>query len=148
MPFRHLPPRGAAPPEPRVILPEGGSRALRVLVADDNSDALLMLAMLLRSFGHEVKTAFDGAIALEQAAELAPDVALLDLDMPVKSGFEVARALRGDTTHAGVVLVAISGKAEPEDRAQASRAGFDHHLAKPADVEQLLRILETAAARR
>lgn len=148
MPFRHLPPPDAIPPAPRIKLPDGTDRAMRILVADDHADALQMLAVLLRSFGHDVATAKDGIGALEQAALQVPDVALLDLDMPVLNGFETARALRRHAGCAGAVLVAITGDSTTGVRAQTVEAGFDHHLAKPADLTQLLAILESAATRR
>lgn len=138
-------PRDAAP---RMPLPNGGHRALRILVADDSADMTLVSAILLESFGFEVKQAFNGAFALEQAARYLPDVALLDLGMPLMNGYQVARALRASKAHGGMKLVAISGYALPADVHRALESGFDHHLAKPADLGQLLAILAATTARR
>jgi CheY-like chemotaxis protein len=105
----------------------------RVLVVDDNEDAASMLAMLLRSWGHEVAVVGDGPAAIDAVAEQRPDVVLLDIGLPGMSGYEVARALRatGDRT---LRIVAVSGYGQPADVSLARAAGCDDHVAKPVDL--------------
>jgi len=119
----------------------------RILVADDNADSAEVLAWALRRAGHEVRVALDGAAAIAAAGELKPQMAILDIGMPQVNGYDAARQIRaalGDT----VVLVAMTGWGQDEDRRRAREAGFDHHLTKPVDlaaVEQLVALLESAA---
>ena len=114
--------------------------ACRVLVVDDNRDAAESLAELASMLGHVVEVAYDGASALETARDHRPDVVLCDLGMPGMSGYEVARALRASLGSA-VRLVAVTGYAQPEDLARAIEAGFDAHVAKPADPAEIERLL-------
>ena len=113
----------------------------RVLVADDNVDATSSLAMILRFDGHEVVTANDGLEALELADTIQPDIVLLDIGMPLKDGFEVAREIHSRPWAAHCKLIAVSGWGRPEDRARSLAAGFDEHLAKPIDMDALSRML-------
>lgn len=116
----------------------------RVLVVDDNADAAESLGMLLEVRGNEVRIAYDGLQALEAAGEFDPDIVLLDIGMPKMSGYEVARRLRakrGDS----VLIVAITGWGQEEDRRRAREAGFDHHFTKPVDYEALLELIESEA---
>jgi CheY-like chemotaxis protein len=111
----------------------------RVLVVDDNEDAANSLAELLRHSGHEVDVAYNGMCALARVRAKHPDVVLCDLGLPELSGFDFARAIRSEHAHA-IRLVAISGYAQPEDIRRSIEAGFDAHLAKPAqsaDIESL-----------
>jgi PAS domain S-box-containing protein len=112
----------------------------RVLIVDDNADAAESLGDLVRMLGHTADIAYDGPSALEKATAAPPDLVLCDLGLPGMSGFEVARALRarGATE---LQLVALSGYAQPEDVRRALEAGFDEHLAKPAELAQLERLL-------
>ena len=103
----------------------------RVLIADDNLDAAESLQLWLQLSGHEVQIAANGMEALRIAAEFKPDVALLDLGMPGLSGFDVARRIREAPWGSGIVLVALTGWGQDEDRRQSAEAGFDHHLTKP-----------------
>ena len=119
----------------------------RILVADDNQDAARMLAMLLRLSGHEVRTAYGGEAALALASTFKPDIALLDIGMPDLDGYEVARALRRSPWGRGVRLVAVTGWGQEEDKRRARAAGFDHHLTKPVDPQQLAALLTQAGAR-
>jgi signal transduction histidine kinase/integral membrane sensor domain MASE1/ActR/RegA family two-component response regulator len=112
----------------------------RVLVVDDNRDSAESLAELLRLAGHEVRTANDGAAALEAARAYRPEVILLDLGMPGMSGYEVARRLREQGASRDVVLVALTGWGQAEDRRLTKEAGFDYHLTKPADLAALERV--------
>lgn len=112
----------------------------RVLVVDDNEDAADTLAELLRHEGHEVEVAYNGMCALARVRDHRPDVVLCDLGLPELSGFDFARAIRREWA-GRIRLVAISGYAQPEDIRRCTEAGFDAHLAKPAqptDIESLL----------
>jgi CheY-like chemotaxis protein len=115
---------------------------LRVLVADDDRDAVCTLTMILRDEGHEVRCAYDGAAVISEAAGFQPDVLLLDIGMPGLSGYEVARYLRrryGEDS--GMVLIAVTGWKKPSDRILAKLAGFDHHLPKPLEPQALVGLL-------
>ena len=121
------------------------SRSLRVLVVDDNVDTVLSFSMLLRALGNEVHTAQDGMEAIQAALEYKPDAVLLDIGLPVLNGYEVARRIRLEPTLSHVVLIALTGYGQEADRQMALQAGFDHHLVKPARLEQLQKILSTIA---
>ena len=103
----------------------------RVLIADDNLDAAESLQLWLQLSGHDVRIAPNGMEALKVAGEFKPDVALLDLGMPGLSGFDVARRIREAPWGSGIVLVALTGWGQDEDRRKSAEAGFDHHLTKP-----------------
>ncbi len=121
----------------------------RVLVVDDNEDAAVTLAELIELSGHTTAVAHDGPTALSLARADPPDIVLCDIGLPGMSGYEVARALRSEQG-AELLLVAISGYAQPDDVRRALEAGFDHHLAKPprmTDVEQLLQKATRRGAR-
>jgi len=113
----------------------------RILVVDDNEDQAETLARLLRVLGHEVRVAFDGLSALEAAADLVPDLALVDIGLPGINGFEVARAIRQQPRLRHAVLVAQTGWGQDEDRRRSLEAGFDHHMVKPLDFDALKKIL-------
>jgi CheY-like chemotaxis protein len=116
----------------------------RVLVADDNVDAAESLQLWLQMAGHEVHAAHDGLEALRAAESLRPEVVLLDLGMPGLNGYDVARRIRQAPWGRGMVLIALTGWGQEEDRQQTSAAGFDHHLTKPVppdDIEALIREL-------
>jgi len=109
----------------------------RILVADDNRDAAESLAMLLEMAGHEVRVAHLGRAALALAQVFRPDTALLDIGMPDLSGYEVAQSLRAEPWAANIRLIALTGWGQDSDRRRALEAGFDHHLIKPVDPDQL-----------
>jgi signal transduction histidine kinase/CheY-like chemotaxis protein len=113
----------------------------RVLVVDDNVDAAAALCDVVAHFGHSVEAVHDGMAAIARAREGHPDVVLCDIGLPGMDGYEVARAIRADAALRGIRLVAVSGYAQPEDRARAKRAGFDAHVAKPADPATIARLL-------
>jgi CheY-like chemotaxis protein len=113
----------------------------RILLADDNVDALESLATVLRLRGHEVFSAPNGALALETAARHMPEVALLDIGMPLLDGYEVARRIRAEEWGKGVTLVALTGWGQESDRRRSQEAGFDTHLVKPLDLDQLTALL-------
>jgi PAS domain S-box-containing protein len=117
-----------------------GTSSLRVLVADDNRDAADSLAKLLSLLGHEVRVAYDGAQAVDAAREYRPRVAILDIGMPLVSGYEAARRLRAELDGA-IALIALTGWGQESDRRRAADAGFDHHLTKPVDLQRLDEIL-------
>lgn len=113
----------------------------RILVADDNVDAARMLALILSGQGHEVRTAADGLAALAVAAEFQPQVALLDIGMPKLNGYETAQRIRQQPWGRDMVLIAVTGWGQQEDKRLSREAGFDHHLVKPIDMETLQRLL-------
>jgi len=114
---------------------------LRVLVADDDRDAVGSLLELLADEGHEARGVYTGLDVLDSVRDFAPDVVLLDIGMPHISGYEVARQLRGRYASARPVLIAVTGRNQPADRNLSQAAGFDHHVAKPYDPEELLSLL-------
>lgn len=121
---------------------EGTSRTQRrILVADDNNDALESLATLLQLSGHEVYTAANGAVALESAEQHRPEVALLDIGMPKLDGYEVARRIRAQPWGQRITLVALTGWGQDSDRRRSQEAGFDSHLVKPLDLDKLTELL-------
>jgi signal transduction histidine kinase len=120
------------------------SRPRRVLVVDDNTDSAESLDRLLGLQGHEVRTAHDGPTALRVAQMFGPEVVLLDIGLPQMDGYEVARQLREQIGLRQVVLVALTGYGQEEDRRKAAEAGFDAHLTKPADPAALHRLLTGA----
>jgi signal transduction histidine kinase/CheY-like chemotaxis protein len=127
----------AAPAPARASMPGRG----RVLVVDDNRDAAQTLAVLLETAGYEVRTAADGAQALHHLDSFDADVAILDIGLPSMSGYDLARALRGDARFARLRLVALTGYGRDPDRQRALRSGFDEHLVKPVAPERLLDVL-------
>jgi signal transduction histidine kinase len=120
------------------------AQALRILVADDNADALESLALLLEVCGHEVRKASDGQETLQAVTGWRPDVALLDIGMPILDGYEVARRIRSEAWGTQLFLVAVSGWGQSEDRQRATDAGFDLHFRKPIGLPTLEGILEKA----
>ncbi len=117
----------------------------RILLADDNSDALESLATLLELGGHEVVTASNGALALECAERHRPEVMLLDIGMPMLDGYEVARRVRVQPWGQKITLVALTGWGQDSDRRRSREAGFDSHLVKPLDMDKLTELLERLA---
>jgi two-component system, chemotaxis family, CheB/CheR fusion protein len=119
----------------------GGKVSRRVLVADDNRDGADSLEMLLKMSGHQVYVALDGTEALELVRQHRPDVGVIDLGMPGLSGYEVARRIRAEAWGSATMLIALTGWGQEEDRRRALAAGFDHHLTKPVDPDQLQQML-------
>jgi two-component system CheB/CheR fusion protein len=118
----------------------------RLLVVDDNVDGAESLAVLLRLDGHEVRTAYDGPSALAAAAVHRPEAVLLDIGLPKgMDGYEVARRLRRQQGLEGVLLVAVTGYGQDEDRRRTREAGFDAHLVKPVELEEIRQQLKAGA---
>jgi CheY-like chemotaxis protein len=115
----------------------------RILLADDNRDALDSLAELLVMAGHETHKAGDGVQALEAAARLRPDVILLDIGMPGMDGYEVARRIRAESWGREPTLVALTGWGQDNDRRRSSEAGFDAHWVKPLELNRLWNLLDS-----
>lgn len=128
--------------DPKIVRP------LRVLVVDDNVDTVLSFSILLRASGHDVFTANDGLMAVQVANERRPDVVLLDIGLPGLNGYEVAKRIRQQTSGKEVVLIALTGYGQDTDRELSAQAGFNHHLVKPARLEQVKEILAAAAEQR
>jgi signal transduction histidine kinase/ActR/RegA family two-component response regulator len=125
----------------RAGMPHTAQRPRRILVADDNVDAADSLAVLLRLDGHEVRTAHDGLEALHLATAFQPDLALLDIDMPKLNGYDVAQGIREAPWGRKVMLVALTGWGQEDDRRRAQEAGFTHHLIKPVEFTALQALL-------
>jgi two-component system, OmpR family, response regulator len=113
----------------------------RVLLVDDNEDSTEPLSLLLQAKGHATRVATDGAEAIVAADEFQPHCVVLDLGLPGMDGFEVARRLRQRPYGADLILVALTGWAGKDVRAKAAEAGFDYHLVKPVNWEELEHIV-------
>ncbi|HEY8554718.1 MAG TPA: ATP-binding protein, partial [Burkholderiales bacterium] len=113
----------------------------RVLIVDDNRDAADMLAETLRLYGHEVASHYDGEGVLQRALDFRPDVVILDLGLPGRSGFEIARELRAHPVLGRLPLIALTGYSQASDVERSRAAGLDFHLAKPVDTHVLLKLI-------
>jgi PAS domain S-box-containing protein len=113
----------------------------RMLVVDDNHDAADSLALLLKGLGNEVITTYDGPSSLQILENFQPTVVFLDIGMPEMDGFEVARRIRRQPKGQDIILIALTGWGQEEDRRQSREAGIDHHLVKPVDLETLKALL-------
>ncbi len=120
---------------------------LRILVVDDNADTADSLATLLSLKGNEAHTAYDGLAAVAAAAELRPRVILCDIGLPNLNGYEVCRQIRQQPWGKDMILVAITGWGQDEDKRKAEEAGFDHHMTKPVNPEAMMQLVARAAAR-
>jgi DNA-binding response OmpR family regulator len=122
--------------------PARGPKALRVLIADDDQDSVLMLMMLIRAEGHAVRGVYAGRKVMGAVQEFDPDVVFLDIQMPDLSGWEVARTLRQERGDARPLLIGISGQYKMgSDRILSQILGFDHYLVKPYEFSEVLRLL-------
>jgi signal transduction histidine kinase len=130
------------PPPPEHVV----GRRFKILVADDNNDALETLALLLEMAGHDVVKATTGQEALDFAKDQQPDIALLDIGMPHLNGYEVAKRIRALPSGQRMTLVAVSGWGQNEDKRRSSEAGFNLHLVKPVDFDAVEKILAQCSA--
>jgi two-component system, chemotaxis family, CheB/CheR fusion protein len=121
---------------------------LSILIIEDNADVRSMLKTLLEFAGHRVEIAGDGLQGIEMIENQHPDVALVDIGLPALNGYELARKIRANENCQDVFLVALTGYSQPSDRQRALSSGFDAHLAKPVDLEQLRQILGIARGTR
>jgi CheY-like chemotaxis protein len=120
----------------------------RILVADDNAMLRRALQIVLQLWGFEVTLVEDGSAALTAVRQGHHAAVVMDIRMPEMDGLEVARRIRADPSSSALLLRALSGSGEPEDRSAALAAGFDHHLVKPVDPDLLRKLLESAPAPR
>lgn len=126
---------------PAAALTTQPSKNIRVLVVDDNVDSAESLSQCLRMFGYQTLTAHDGVAAVGSVESYSPHVALLDIGLPLLSGYEAARRIRALPGHERLLLVALSGWGQEDDRRKSKAAGFDHHFVKPVDIEALTNVL-------
>ncbi|HKH48882.1 MAG TPA: ATP-binding protein, partial [Thermoanaerobaculia bacterium] len=136
--------RAEDPPQARSLDVPRANVARKVLVVDDNRDATATLEMLVQLWGHEVRTAHTGPAALAEAAIYRPEVVLLDIGLPGMDGYEVAQRLRKLDGLRKVLLIAITGYGQENDRRRSREAGFDQHLVKPVDPTRLQEVLAAA----
>jgi CheY-like chemotaxis protein len=115
-----------------------GSR--RVLVVEDNPEGRQTLQLLLEVWGHQVEAAGDGAEGIQKALAWQPDVAVIDIGLPLLDGYQVARRLRADFGDR-IFLIALTAYCQSEDRRRAFEAGFDVHMTKPADLGELAKLV-------
>ena len=113
----------------------------RVLVVDDNQDAATTLALLLKLTGHEAHTRFDGSAGVEAAEDLRPQVIILDISMPGMDGYQACRFIREQPWGRPILLIALSGYGQEDDKRRSREAGFDAHLVKPVDLAALKGLL-------
>ncbi|RYX95721.1 MAG: hybrid sensor histidine kinase/response regulator [Comamonadaceae bacterium] len=123
------------------VMAEPLEQMKKILVVDDNVDAADTLEALLAMDGFEVRTVYDGLAAVAAAAEGKPDVVVMDIGMPGMDGYDAARKIRQQAGGDAMVLIALTGWGQTTDRTRASEAGFNHHLVKPVDYDQLIRCL-------
>ena len=142
-----LPAADAGTPASRQDKGTGRAHSLRVMVVDDNRDSADSATGILRLLGYPVESAYDGRAALELARTLRPQVVLLDLSMPQLDGYETLRLLRLQPDMANAYVVAMTGFGSEDDRRRTATAGFDAHLTKPMELDQLLAVLNAAGGR-
>jgi len=116
----------------------------RLLVVEDNHDVALMLSEVLQIYGYATRVAYDGVSALELAKSFRPDVALVDIGLPSMDGYQLARRLRQLPELRATRLFAVTGYGQLADRVRSAQAGFDRHLVKPVDLEELRRLIDAA----
>jgi CheY-like chemotaxis protein len=146
--FPLLLPGEAAAPAASPELGDERAAQFRILVVDDTAPVAEMFARLLESLGHEAQTADNGAAALEQTALFDPQIVFSDISMPEMSGYELAQRLRALPGGRDLVLVAMTGYGQPQDRERALQAGFDYHLVKPAETAALGQLFQVIARER
>ena len=117
------------------------SSGIRILVVDDNRDSAESLATLLRLFGNDVRSVYDGRLAVDMAIAYQPDVVLLDIGLPGLDGFQVCQFLRKQAGTSQPLIIAMTGYGQEDDHRRSNEAGFDAHLVKPVDLETLQELL-------
>ena len=128
-------------PSPAAIRDSSPTVRRRVLIVDDNVDGAQSLAMMLKLHGHETHVAHDGLEALDAAGRLRPDAVLLDIGLPKLSGYEACRHIREHAWGKNLLVVALTGWGQEEDRRKSREAGFDAHIVKPVDIDAIIKIL-------
>jgi CheY-like chemotaxis protein len=131
-----------------VRVPGAPSAPRRVLIADDNVDFAMSLEAILKSIGHDVRVTHDGMSAVDIAASFVPEIAFVDIGLPGRNGYDVARTLRQMPQTATCTLVAVTGWGQDEDRRRSQEAGFGVHLVKPVDPQQVIDIVAATTAAR
>jgi PAS domain S-box-containing protein len=134
-------------PAPSPKLGENQPTMRRILVVDDNVDAAVTTASLLKAWGHDVQAAYSGEAALARVKSFRPEIVLLDIGMPGMTGYEVARHLRADPTAQGIIIAALTGYGQDSDRERSWDAGFDYHLTKPPDPTLLESLITSPRSR-
>jgi PAS domain S-box-containing protein len=142
----HLPLTERPPANKGVPILEGTFRSCRILLVEDNPMAARTMCMLLTRFGHDVEVAYCGKEGIELARRFRPEIVLCDIGLPDIDGFAVARALRHESVTADACLIALSGYGQTEYQKEALEAGFDQHLTKPVDINDLRALLGRAPA--
>jgi PAS domain S-box-containing protein len=132
-----------ATPAPPEEAPPAAAPQYQILIADDLKDSTDSLALLFKVLGHEVHTAYDGEAALREAARLKPEVLLLDIGMPKLNGYEVCRRIRQQAWGREILIIALTGWGQEDDRRRTEEAGFDHHIVKPVDPAVMMKLLTT-----
>jgi CheY-like chemotaxis protein len=127
------------------VQPRAQGTGPSILIVDDNEDAAAMLAEYVKSLGYRVRTAHDGPAALKIAFDAPPDIALLDIGLPVMDGYELATRLRELAMGPQMKLIAVTGYGQAEDRKRSRESGFDAHLVKPVDLDVLAELIEELA---
>lgn len=115
-------------------------RPTRLLIVEDNDDTAHVLQWGLQQLGYEVAIAHNGPLALQVAHQFSPDVAVLDIGLPVMDGWELAKRLRG--SRSGLHVIAVTGYGDEDDRLRSSEAGFSAHLTKPVDIDAIHAVVQ------
>ncbi|HEY8141040.1 MAG TPA: ATP-binding protein [Kofleriaceae bacterium] len=136
----------ASSADDRTSDPTQGTATRRVLIVDDSEDAATLLAEVISALGHSPRVAHEGTAAIDVARQFRPDIALIDIELPVMDGYQLAGHLRREPWARGLHLVAVTGHAESDARQQSRAAGFHDHIAKPLDLATIQRILRAGAA--
>jgi CheY-like chemotaxis protein len=145
---RHeAPDRDAVPARRRAGSTSAGVAPRRVLLVDDNVDGVQALAELLRECGHDVEAVYDPASALQIVPRFAPEIAVIDIGLPVMDGYELVHRLRAELASRECLFIALTGYGQDADRQRSRRAGFHHHFVKPLDPSRLLGLIETLSPR-
>jgi CheY-like chemotaxis protein len=140
-----MPPLATAPAPGRDARRVASARVQRVLVVDDNGDAAEMISNLLVDAGHQVLIAGDAAQALSVADAFRPQVAILDIGLPVMDGYTLGRELRARMGGTSPILIALTGYGQERDQRRSAEAGFSFHLVKPVDAEKLNDVVDALA---